>query len=149
MGEYTPTCICVFFTRSISCTDSYMHGETPRKVMTCTYTWQECLLSVCMFTFDVTTYLYKDRPLGKSWERMSKEEISRPASTADALAPRAGLRASFPTPPRSPRPRSYAQVMARWRIYWWGNLLALYNPSRLPRAHDEEREHEMIDSYMK
>jgi hypothetical protein len=79
---------------------------------------------------------------------MSKEEISRLASTVEALAPRAGLRVSFPTPLRSPRPRSYAQVMACQRKYGWRNLLALYNPSRLPRAHAEERAHEINDRFI-
>jgi hypothetical protein len=29
------------------------------------------------------------------------------------------------------------------------SISTLYNPCRLPRAHDEERAHEMIDSYIK
>jgi hypothetical protein len=81
---------------------------------------------------------YIPRPLGKTTTTVEKGCPKRKYRDSWVLAPRAGLRVSFPTPLRSPRPR-YAQVMARRRKYGWRNLLVLYNPSRLPRAHDEER----------
>jgi hypothetical protein len=48
--------------------------ERLSKVMTCAYTWQGAFLSVCACSrLTVTTYLYKDRPLGKTMTQLRKD----------------------------------------------------------------------------